>query len=60
MRGKEGSVITWQDQHYVSTPIRGGRGVRMARGAERVEKYRDPESRVESHTSEGITQVLVG
>lgn len=36
-------MITWQDQHYVSTPIRDGRGVRMARGAERVEKYRNPE-----------------
>lgn len=22
----KGSVITWQDQHYVSTPIRGERG----------------------------------
>lgn len=46
-------MITWQDHHYVSTPIRGGRGVRMARGLERVEEYRDPESGVESHTSEG-------
>lgn len=54
-------MITWQDHHYVSTPIRGGRGVRMARGPERVEEYRDPEFRVESHTSEGIVSFeLVG
>ena len=26
-------VITWQDHHYVSTPIRGERGVRMAHGS---------------------------
>jgi len=33
----------------------------MARGLERVEEYRDPEFRVESHTSEGmISPELVG
>lgn len=54
-------MITWRDHHYVGTPIRGGRGVRMARGLERVEEYRDPESRVESHTSERVLSFeLVG